>query len=74
MQSHYRINVSVDGRHLFATADHSFTDMTERGYQHVIATAKALLEGLGDQFAGKRVQVDVTMWEGKGTTLWSMPS
>lgn len=61
MTSHYEINVSLNGRHLFATAPRSFTDMTEAGYAVVAQVAQQLAAA----FPG--AQVTVTKWEAKGT-------
>jgi len=52
---HYKINVSQNGRHFFATADHSITDYT-RLKEVLPAIARAFPEGEG-------FEVSVTRWE-----------
>ena len=58
MQSHYEINVSLDGRHLFATAPRSCTTEAEmnRAYAEIVARFPAS-EGF---------KVSVTHWQCRG--------
>lgn len=48
MQSHYEINVSVNGKHLFATNERSFCDMTPKGERAALECAARLRAAMPD--------------------------
>jgi hypothetical protein len=59
MQSHYEINVSLDGKHLFATTERSARDEDK---------ARHLFDLFRKKFpASDGYDVRVTRWEGLGT-------
>jgi hypothetical protein len=58
MQSHFEINVSLDGRHLFATAPRSCT--TEAEAKHVLEHIKLAFK---DRPGFK---ISITHWECRG--------
>ncbi len=61
MQSHYKINVSKNGQHYFATAPHSLVD--EKPAMAAFADfVKRFPESEG-------FKVDCTYWEGRGTHI-----
>lgn len=64
MQSHYEINVSVDGKHLFATHERSFCDMTPRGERTVLDCAARLRAAMPDAVVSVS-RVNVVGW-----TVW----
>jgi alpha-mannosidase len=61
MQSHVEINVSLNGRHFFATAPRSGTDR---------AHVKDVLASIRHRFPeSEGFQVTATYWEGTGRTF-----
>ena len=61
MQNYYRINVSKNGKYLFAT---------EQGCITLDFEAKRLTELLREKFPqSEGYKVSVTKWESKGTTI-----
>ena len=61
MQDYYRINVSKNGKYLFAT---------EQGGITWEGDAKKVTELLKEKFPeSEGYKVDVTKWESKGTTI-----
>lgn len=69
MESHFEINVAVGGKHYFATAPRSFTDMTERGLTEVRSVANYLRLSLSGEFPTDEVVVSITRWEAAGTRI-----
>lgn len=55
---YYRINVSLNGRHFFATADHSITTELQ---------AKAIMKDFKQRFtAGEGFEITCTLWQKVG--------
>ncbi len=61
MESHYTINVSLNGRHFFATAPHSLP-ITDTDKAH------ALLATMREKFpAAEGYAIDMVRWECQGS-------
>ena len=63
MGNHFVINVAIDGKHLFATAPHSFSDTTEDGLARVRSVALALIK------AFPTASVTIAEWTGYGISV-----
>ncbi len=58
---HYTINISLKGRHFFATSDHSLQD--RHSFQQCYATLK-------EKFPeSEGYKVDATLWQSYGQTV-----
>lgn len=61
MQSHYRINVSLNGRHFFATAEHSCVD---------VENTESVFKEIQERFPKKDgFEVTCTHWDVSGSRV-----
>lgn len=63
MQSHYQINVSLNGRHFFATSPHSLTDSVDEPNSEARKVHAAIVARFP---VSEGFKVGVTRWEGRG--------
>jgi hypothetical protein len=58
---HYRINIALNGRHFFATADHSIQDME---------TLREVHKSLAEHYtAEKGYEISITQWVTRGSDV-----